>query len=309
MPKSKPLKPIQRIGLFAVPACVFGLMMAGTIFLWRTHLNLNPSGPFLLPELSEKPLGASLFNFNLLLVAGFLLSLGLASLVFLILSSVNRRQRAERKVTNLARKVLAAQEQERARIARDLHDEIGQLLTALRFELSIIQKQGGEISSPETLFKRPFQLLEQAVGELRRICRGLRPPLLDDLGLGPAVQFLTEEFEERSGIYTRLDLRLNPTETLGSEIPMVIYRILQESFTNIARHSEASEVEISIARLPDSISMSVTDNGRGFLQEEAMMGEGSGLTGMLERASLVGGRLAIHSAPRKGTKLDLTIPL
>lgn len=230
--------------------------------------------------------------------------------ILALLTDVSDRKRAERKLAQLSHSVLKAQEAERARVARDLHDELGQIITALRLELGVLQKRylRGDKEGAES-WRGATTLLEAAAKELRRVCQGLRPPLLDDLGLGPAVEQMVERYGEHSGLEMSLDLRLvEPDPALVPEVALSAYRILQESLTNVGRHSGANRVQISLVRESAGLLLSVYDNGKGF-DAEALGSEGAGITGMSERAHLVGGHLEIRSMPAQGTRVTFRAAL
>lgn len=235
---------------------------------------------------------------------------GEARRILALLTDVADRKRAERKLAQLSRSVLMAQESERARVARDLHDELGQILTALRLELGLLQKRLAR--SPEQgdeAWRGVTELVTASAQELRRVCQGLRPPLLDDLGLGPAVEQMVERYEERTGIPVALELRLvDPDPPLRAEVALCAYRILQESLTNANRHAQATQVSVSLLRKEKGLHLSIYDNGRGF-EEERLGHDGAGLTGMRERAHLVGGTLEIRSVPEEGTRITFHVPL
>jgi PAS domain S-box-containing protein len=232
--------------------------------------------------------------------------------VLLILSDVSERKRAQERQALLSRKVLVAQEEERSRISRELHDELGQLLTALRFEIDWLRKRmarGDEQALGS--FANSVELVEKAAAELRRICKGLRPPLLDDLGLDPASRLLVDEFRERTGIDARFTLELGAGQRqIPPEIALAVYRVLQESLTNVSRHSGASAVEIGLRRdASGEIALVVVDNGRGFDPASPALAQGSGMAGMRERSAIVDGRLEIRSSPGHGTSVEFRVPL
>jgi PAS domain S-box-containing protein len=234
---------------------------------------------------------------------------GDAPRVLAIVTDVTERKRAEERLSLLSRKALVAQEDERARISRELHDELGQLLTALRLELDWLRKRTPPQPEHANAFANSVELVEKAAEELRRICKGLRPPLLDDLGLEPAVHLLVEEFRERTGIPTELDLQLNEGQPdAPMEVALCTYRILQESLTNISRHAAARHVKIKLASVGDYLHLVVSDDGRGFTASDPGTG-GSGLAGMRERASLVDGSLEVTSELQKGTRVAFRVPL
>lgn len=223
--------------------------------------------------------------------------------IMVILTDISERKRIEQRQTMLSRKVLLAQEDERARLSRELHDELGQLLTAQRLELGWLQKGEREEGRAGAL-ANAVELVENAAATLRRICRGLRPPLLDDLGLEPAVRVLVEEFGALTGLETNLDIQLSEEGAgLSPEIILCAYRILQESLTNVQRHAGAGEVSVSLVSDLTNLTLSVYDSGRGFDARSLNHLKGCGLEGMRERAGLVGGTLEIRSLPGQGTRV------
>jgi two-component system, NarL family, sensor histidine kinase UhpB len=201
-----------------------------------------------------------------------------------------------------ARRVLAAQEAERVGIARDLHDEVGQLLTGVLLELNSIAQ-----ATPEHRreIDETKETVRRALDEVRRISSELRPEMLEHLGLVSALTELTTTFGRLSGIDVERDF--DPSlPKLAPETELAVYRIAQESLTNIARHSSASRVTVALERSPDSIVLSVRDDGRGF--DGSMPEEQGGLRSMRERALLVDGALAIKESPRGGVEVRLEVP-
>jgi PAS domain S-box-containing protein len=228
-----------------------------------------------------------------------------------ILTDLRDRKRATELHTVLSRKVLMAQEEERARVSRELHDELGQIITAIRLELGFLKKRLA-IPNPQsdTLFWDSNELISKAANELRRICRGLRPPMLDDLGLEPAAQQLIEEFEERTGIAVEQEVQLSESEgAIPAEVALCTYRILQEALNNISRHAAAHNVCIRLlGPREEELQLSVSDDGRGFDPGDPATREGCGMAGMVERSILVNGTLDIRSAVGTGTKLEFRVP-
>jgi signal transduction histidine kinase len=244
-------------------------------------------------------------------VRGSRFSYGNKPHVLAIITDVSERRNAEKRQALLARKALVAQEEERARISRDLHDELGQLLTALRFELDLLHKR--IVRSPQDIgdsFIHAAQLVEKAAEELRRICKGLRPPLLDDLGMEPAVRLLVDEFKERTGITVEMEIQFEESQLeVPQEVALCVYRILQESLTNISRHAAARHVNIMLYWRESEFILSVSDDGQGFEINDPSTWKGSGLAGMRERARLVNGSVKIISGNMQGTGIELRVPL
>jgi two-component system, NarL family, sensor histidine kinase UhpB len=203
-----------------------------------------------------------------------------------------------------ARAALLAQERERRRIARALHDEAGQTLTAVALEIERSAARGGEVTAERlaALAKELNSILD----EIRRIARELRPEALDDLGLVNALIALSSRASRQGGI--PIERRLaGDLPQLSEELELVIYRIAQESLTNVLRHSDASHSVLELAGSSDGIVLTVSDDGQGF---SGPMGNGAiGIEGMRERALLVDGKLTISSAPGAGTTVRLEAPL
>jgi PAS domain S-box-containing protein len=228
----------------------------------------------------------------------------------LMVTDVSGRKAATEKLEQLSRKVLSAQEEERARLSRELHDELGQMLTALRLEMDWLRRQGESRATGDDAFATLRQLVETATAELRRVCRGLRPPLLDDLGLEPAVQLLVEEFREHSSV--AVDLRLAIDEgalPVARETSLSTYRILQEALTNVGRHARARCVTVRLEVDAAGLVAEVKDDGVGFDRANLGRIDGVGLAGMRERAGLVGGTLEIESVVGQGSSITFRAPL
>jgi two-component system, NarL family, sensor histidine kinase UhpB len=201
-----------------------------------------------------------------------------------------------------AGRVLAAQEAERVGIARDLHDEVGQLLTSVLLQLDSIADAAPEHRREIDEAKKAVR---RALDEVRRISSELRPEMLEHLGLVSALTELTTTFSRVSGIEVKHDF--DPSlPKLAPETELAVYRIAQESLTNVARHSRARRVRIALERGPDSIVLSVGDDGRGF--DGSTPEEHGGLRSMRERALLVDGALAIKESPRGGVEVRLEVP-
>jgi PAS domain S-box-containing protein len=203
----------------------------------------------------------------------------------------------------------SVREQEKSRIARELHDELGQALTALKMDVTWLRGHVPEGDGPVYEKLDDIEaLLDGTVASTRRISSDLRPLVLDDLGLGPAVEWLVQKFTERNGIPCELALGAHDLE-LRDPHASAIFRILQESLTNAARHARASRVEVSINVGKGAIELSVRDNGRGFSPDEPRKPGSYGLMGLRERAYLLGGEVSIASEPTRGTTIAVRIPL
>jgi two-component system, NarL family, sensor histidine kinase UhpB len=203
-----------------------------------------------------------------------------------------------------ARTALAAQEAERLRVARELHDEIGQTLTAVTIRAERAA-EGDPTLLPEAL-RQVAEAVRDSLDEVRRIARELRPEALDDLGLVNALIALCSRIDAQGGPVVKRELpgRLPP---LSRDVELVIYRIAQESLTNALRHSGGRSVTLSLRADAETLTLSVTDDGKGM---PAQLPPGTaGIAGMRERAMLVGGRLSIESRPDEGTEVRFTVPV
>jgi two-component system sensor histidine kinase UhpB len=208
--------------------------------------------------------------------------------------------RLERERQQSGRRVLAAQEAERIGIARDLHDEVGQLLTAVLLQLDAIETAPAQ----RVELAEAKQAVRRALDEVRRISSELRPEMLEDLGLVSALTELSTTFAKVSGL--RVERQFDQSlPKLGTDTELAVYRIAQESLTNVTRHAEASRVTITLDRGGDNVILRVVDDGRGFTGAPE---EHGGLRSMRERALLVGGALAIKPGDQGGVEVRLEVP-
>lgn len=231
---------------------------------------------------------------------------------------------ADAKLRMLNREILSAQEDERRRVSRELHDSISQMLVSVKysFEHSSLNlakletsKNAKNLNLVQKGMNEGISRLLEATQEVRRISHALRPSQLDDLGLGPALENLSNEFQERTDIATSVDAP-RFKGTLPENIKIALYRICQEALTNIDRHAQATDVQITVKRLDGEIMMNVIDNGIGLTQSKLTAlamgtpgkGKGLGLTNMSERIEAWGGKLGIHSS-KAGTHLTIQIPV
>jgi two-component system, NarL family, sensor histidine kinase UhpB len=210
-----------------------------------------------------------------------------------------RRLEAERRRAGSA--ALRAQEEERARVARDLHDEVNQSLTGLLLRLEAVREAAPPELEPELAETRA--LANQAMQELLSLARQLRPTALDDLGLAAAVGGQVEQLE-RSGLAAELSVD-GDFSSLDDDVQLVVYRVAQEALSNAGRHSGAARIEVNLRRRGEGVELSVADDGSGFAFEQSERGLGIG--GMRERALLVGAELTIESRPGQGTTVRLTV--
>jgi two-component system, NarL family, sensor histidine kinase UhpB len=212
--------------------------------------------------------------------------------------------RLEEERRESGRRALEAQEAERLRISRGLHDEVGQILTGVLLQLGSLADVGA--AQRASGLEEAKQATRQALEEVRRIAHELRPATLEHLGLLSALTELTTKFTDLSGI--AIDRRFDPDlPPLSPETELAIYRVAQESLTNVARHAEASRVEVSLEKGFESVVLRIVDDGHGFDVDALPSGHG-GLRGMRERAVLIGGALAIKKGRTGGVEIRLEVP-
>jgi signal transduction histidine kinase len=229
------------------------------------------------------------------------------------LSEQKRKQAEEIKQAEamhrlLLERTLSAQEEERRRIARELHDEAGQLLTALLVGLRSLEDVR-ELADVKEQGRRLREIAGQAIDEIGRLARGLHPTVLDDHGLGVALNRYVNEYAKSHNIAVDLTLNENESGDLPSEIQIALYRILQEALTNVARHSGARKVSIRFTRLGAALEVAVIDNGCGFdAKTVAVSSHRLGIQSMRERAAMFGGTIRFIPQ-RKGTKMLVQVPL
>lgn len=218
-------------------------------------------------------------------------------------------RRSQDELRELAAISSSAREQEKRRIARELHDELAQTLATLRLEIDRFgEQQITAIGSPPHKLADMRSLVDEAVTSTRRIASDLRPVMLDDLGLVAAVQWLTQAFEQRHGI--DCELVVEPADfDLDEPYASTAYRIVQESLTNVARHAQATHASVSLRRENGQVVLRVSDNGIGFEPQARRKPTSFGLAGLRERAYLVDGKLDIDSAPGHGTTIEVRIPM
>ena len=212
----------------------------------------------------------------------------------------------------LARQILSALEEERKKISRELHDEIAQILTGINVHLATLAKESAvNTKGLMKTISRTQRLVEKSVNIVHRFARELRPTLLDDLGLIPALHSFMKDFTKRTGIHIRFTASAG-LERLDSARRTVLYRVAQSALTNVAQHAQASRVKVSIHKLRDAIRMEIHDDGKSFEVERVLFAKRNkrlGLLGMRERVEMVGGSLAVESARGKGTSIRAQIPL
>jgi len=217
-----------------------------------------------------------------------------------------------RQLRLLSQRAINAHEEERKRIAQSLHDDTGQALTMLIIHLERLENQHSQ-AQPALRDKLAIvrQLASDTLGELRKIIQGLRPSMLDDLGLVPAIRWYARSCLEEAGIKVDIDAT-EIDEPLSLDVRITLFRIAQEAINNIVRHSKARGATIKLVQQANSITLRITDDGHGFdtdqISAEAIQKQRWGLVGIIERAELVGGKVQLASQPGHGTTIEVTMP-
>jgi PAS domain S-box-containing protein len=242
------------------------------------------------------------------------LRLGSTRAVCLIASDLSETKRAEQELRasseqlrSLTAHLQSVLEKERTRISREVHDELGQSLTAVKMDLAWLAGRLPQTNGPMLeRISSTRQLADSMIQSIRRISTELRPAVLD-LGLAAAVEWQVQDFQARSGIQCKV--RLLTREVVASDASTAMFRIFQETLTNVARHAKATRAEVVLQKQRDRLVLLIRDNGRGFNEQDPCLSKSLGLLGMRERAAILGGRVNISSAPGRGTTVTAWVPL
>jgi signal transduction histidine kinase len=219
----------------------------------------------------------------------------------------------QEQLRHLSRQIISAQEDERSRISRDLHDEVAQVMMGINLHLATLKKEATTNTRDlKRRIARTQRLVEKSVSVVHRFAGQLRPPSLDDLGLFPVLHSYVTDFAEQSGLSIRLrSFTRDRIEKLDSTKRTVLYRVAQESLANVAKHAKASLVTVSLRKSRGVIRMEIKDDGKSFkVQDASLIGRKKclGLVGMRERVEMIGGRFTVESSPGNGTTIRAEIP-
>lgn len=237
-------------------------------------------------------------------------------ILFHMVSDITDRKEAEgqlqasrEQLRSLSAHLESVREAERKNMAREIHDELGQILTALKIDLSSLAKGSAEEQQlPLGNLKSMNELVDMAMETVDRISMELRPPILDDLGIGVALEWQAQDFSKRTNI--RCEFISKPKDiVLDPDRSTALFRIFQEALTNVARHSNASKVKAVLTKETDRIVLTIKDNGKGIEKKQIDDPKAFGVIGMKERAHFLGGEIRFNSAPGRGTSITVTIPL
>ena len=217
--------------------------------------------------------------------------------------------KAETRIRNFATHLNHSLEEERATISREIHDELGQQLTALKMDIAwVLHKQTNTEEKVIAKFKEILQMSDGVINTIRRISSDLRPAVIDDLGLIAALEWKCNDFEEKTGLACHFVSTVKERK-FETTFGINIYRILQETLTNVSRHAEAKSVSVSVSENKKELFLEIADDGKGISIENIQNGKTLGITGMKERATLLGGKLLIEGTKNKGTHTKLIVPL
>ncbi|MBZ0116651.1 MAG: HAMP domain-containing protein [Sandaracinaceae bacterium] len=217
---------------------------------------------------------------------------------------------AQDRLRALSHRLQAARDEEAGRIARELHDELGQILTGLKMEVSTVFRAGARSGSPAARDEAIAQIsarIDSAIDSVRRISSELRPPVLDRLGLAAAVDWLVRECEAKSGLAIVLDVH-NLPEPIDALVSTTVFRIVQEALTNVVRHAEATEVSVDLVGDESGLSLTIRDDGKGIDAAAVEGHQALGILGMRERVHLLGGSFRIEGEPGRGTTIRVEVP-
>ena len=210
----------------------------------------------------------------------------------------------ENRMSSISRGILRMQEEERAKISRDLHDGVGQALLAIKIHLDLIAK---DPAATDDVINEARTLTQQTLEEVRHLSRLLRPTILDDLGLLPTLRSYVKSFTERTGI--QISLTAGPEQQLDPEVETMLFRVTQEGLNNILKHSGAKNVSVKLLDTTPGILLEICDDGKGFIVDSSSELKGSGIQGMRDRVTLLGGKFTISSNLNQGTMLRIQLPV
>jgi signal transduction histidine kinase len=253
---------------------------------------------------------------NIILIAIFsVTAVVLGLFLFFVLMMVRSHRKIEaaqrerlRQMQIFSEKLQAAREEEQKQIARELHDELGGALTGIKYDLLWLGKHTAMKSIVKERYEAIRAMVDTTTKTVQRISSGLRPKILDTVGLEAAVEWHTREFTKRTSIEVKLK-QTDKLPSLDDTMTTGVYRIIQEALTNVARHSEATRAEVTMLLNNGDLQVEIADNGKGIDQEMIVHPESLGILSMQERARMLGGKIEITSSPGKGTCIVLNTPI
>jgi signal transduction histidine kinase len=215
---------------------------------------------------------------------------------------------SQEELREFAARIDAVREEERARIAREIHDELGQALTIFKMDLAWLQSKTNLKNSGGKKLKSMIVDVDQTIERVRNIVSDLRPSILDDLGLTAAVEWQLSQFQERTGIRSTFESGREDF-SLPQDIAAALFRVVQEALTNVVRHAEASQVRVAMKAARGILRIQIKDDGKGVTRQQLNNRRSFGIIGMRERVRRIGGEVNISSGPGRGTRLEIVVPL
>jgi signal transduction histidine kinase len=228
-------------------------------------------------------------------------------------NQITERKRVNEELRQLSAHLQSAREEERIRIAREIHDQVGQVLTAVKMDLALLDRKLNNaprvpVAEVKADVAGTIQLVDKTIHTMREIIRELRPEILDHLGLSAAIEWQLQEFQTRTGIACQFDTTLDEVN-LDLDRSTAVFRIFQETLTNIARHANATRLATALHQDAGAIVLQVQDNGKGFAPDDLANKQTFGVLGMRERAHVFGGDVTLDSTPGQGTTVTVKIPV
>jgi signal transduction histidine kinase len=221
-----------------------------------------------------------------------------------------RLTKSRERLRNLSRRLQSLIEDERMRISREIHDELGQVLTAVKLDLSLLRRRlvsGGLVDLSENVLENE-QAISRILQSVRKIATELRPGVLDELGVAAAIDWMAKDFRKRTGLDCNVTLR-SVDKISDDALATSIFRITQESLTNVMRHAAATKVNVILEKKENTLVLEVTDDGVGIPEQQIVDTKSLGLIGIRERVLLLGGEATISGEPGRGTRVRVTLPL
>jgi len=226
-----------------------------------------------------------------------------------VFRDVTRQREYQQRLREFSAYLQTVQENERTHIAREIHDELGQTLTALKMDVSWLKRKMDDIPDPiDQKMSKMTELIDQTISRVKQITAELRPGLLDDLGLAAAIEWQADEFSRRTEIPCSVKIK-SENLMLNNTLSTNLFRVFQEALTNIMRHAEATKVEVELIETEQGIELTIQDNGCGIQKNQIDHSKSFGLIGMKERIQFIGGQVHIHGSKGKGTQIHVQIPL
>jgi signal transduction histidine kinase len=257
----------------------------------------------------SKPINPEILRSKVAVFANlFRTTRALASAVEALDAEIRQRHKAQEQLREFAARLEHVREEERAHVAREIHDDLGQALTILKMDLAWIEKTPLRTNGMRKKIKSMIVDVDQTIKRVRNIISKLRPPILDELGLAAALEWQVSQFQERTGIRGSFEFDTDDLQ-LSNESSAALFRIVQEALTNVVRHAEASEVRVILETVGGHLHIAIADDGKGVAHDQMDGRQSFGIVGMRERLHRIRGNFKIFSLPGQGTRIEISVPL